>query len=210
MRISTSPTRSPVRFSARAMPVSLPLTLLAAFAAFAIALAFAPAAALAFAPAAARAADDEKDWTILGETSIKDAKDAAKDSADRGGSAKDRKRGEKDGQKEDKKREGEKKAEPGTAAGEIDVRAALVKRIKFEVRGAEVEFKKIIVTYESGDPEEIEVREEKVRNRGRTRTIDLKGGNRAIKKVLVSYKAEKTDNAKDSDRDSKIILLGHK
>ena len=179
--------------SARSMALSLPLTVLAAF-----------AIALAFAPAAARGAEeDDKNWTILGETSIKDAKDAAKGD----GGKKDGKRGDKDG---DKKRNGEKKAEAGTAAGEIDVRAALVKRIKFEVRGAEVEFKKVTVTYEGGDPEEIEIREEKVRNRGRTRTIDLKGGNRAIKKVLVSYKAEKTDNAKDSDRDSKIILMGHK
>ena len=184
-----------MRTPTQSMAVSLPLTVLAAF-----------AIVLAFAPAAARGAEeDDKDWTILGETSIKDAKDAAKDAG--GGGGKDRKRGEKDGEK---KKEGEKKAEAGTAAGEIDVRAALVKRIKFEVRGAEVEFKKVTVTYESGDPEEIEIREEKVRNRGRTRTIDLKGGNRAIKKVLVSYKAEKTDNAKDSDRDSKIILLGHK
>jgi len=184
-----------MRTPTRSMAVSLPLTVLAAF-----------AIALAFAPAAARGAEeDDKDWTILGETSIKDAKDAAKDAG--GGGGKDRKRGEKDGEK---KKEGEKKAEAGTAAGEIDVRAALVKRIKFEVRGAEVEFKKVTVTYESGDPEEIEIREEKVRNRGRTRTIDLKGGNRAIKKVLVTYKAEKTDNAKDSDRDSKIILMGHK
>ena len=163
MRTSTTP--------ARFMAVSLPLSVLAAF-----------AIALALAPAAARGAEeDDKNWTVLGETSIKEAKDAAKDA----GAKNDGKRGDKDGG--DKKREGEKKAEAGTAAGEIDVRAALVKRIKFEVRGAEVEFKKVTVTYESGDPEEIEIREEKVRNRGRTRTIDLKGGNRAIKKVLVSY-----------------------
>ena len=187
-----------MRSPTRSIAVSLLLTVLAAFA---IVLAFAPARARAQA-----AEDPDKDWTILGETSIKDVKDAAKDGADRGG-GKDRNRGEKDG---DKKKGGEKKAEPGTAAGEIDVRAALVKRIKFEVRGAEVEFKKVTVTYESGDPEEIEIREETVRNRGRTRTIDLKGGNRAIKKVLVSYKAELTDNAKDSDRDAKIILMGHK
>jgi len=137
--------RTPTRcIAVRSLAVSLlPLVVLAAF-----------AIALAFAPSAARGADeDDKDWTILGETSIKDAKDAAKDAG--GGGGKDRKRGEKDGEK---KREGEKKAEAGTAAGEIDVRAALVKRIKFEVRGAEVEFKKITVTYESGDPEEIEVR----------------------------------------------------
>jgi hypothetical protein len=156
------------------------------------------AMALTFAPAPARAADDDKDWKVMGEVKIKDAKDAAG-----GAQGKDRKKG-------GDKKGGDKKAEAGTAAGEIDVVPTLVKRIKFEVRGAEVVFKKITVTYEGGDPEEIEVREEKVRNRGRTRDINLKGGNRAIKKVLLSYKAEKTDNAKDSDRDSLIILLGHK
>ena len=188
-----------MRTLSRSVAVSLPpLSLVAAF-----------VFALAFAPAPARAAaDDDKDWKVMGETKIKDAKDAASG----GGGAregKDRKRG--DGDKKDgEKKDAEKKAEAGTAAGEIDVVPALVKRIKFEVRGAEVEFKKITVTYESGDPEEIEVREEKVRNRGRTREINLKGGNRAIKKVLVSYKAEKTDNAKESDRDSLIILMGHK
>ena len=164
-----------------------------------LAAAFA-AAMLAFAPAPAWAADaaaDDKDWKVLGEAKIKDAKDAASGGSEGG----KRKRGD-----------GEKKAEAGATAGEIDVSAAegLVKRIKFEVRGAEVEFKKITVTYESGDPEEVEVRDEKVRNRGRTRTIDLKGGNRAIKKVLLSYKAKKTDEAKENDRDARIILLGHK
>jgi hypothetical protein len=196
-----TPTRS---VAVRPTPVSsLPLIVLAAFA---IALASTPARTRA------AAANDDKDWKVLGEMKIKDAKDAASSS----GAAKDRNK--KDGSKKDSgkkdsgdKNSGDKKAaEPGTAAGEIDVVPALVKRIKFEVRGAEVTFKKITVTYESGDPEEIEVREEKVRNRGRTREINLKGGNRAIKKVLVSYKADKTDNAKDSDRDALIVLLGHK
>lgn len=61
------------------------------------------------------------------------------------------KRGDKDKDKES----------AGGTTGTIDVSAAegLVKGLKFEVRGAEVEFKKITVTYESGDPEEIEVRE---------------------------------------------------
>jgi hypothetical protein len=183
------------------MAVALPPVIV--FAAF--------ATALVFAPARARAADDDKDWKVLGDMKIVDAKDAAAS-----GAARDRKRGDGDkkkdrGKKDDRdKKDDDDKAEAGTAAGDIDVVPALVKRIKFEVRGAEVEFKKITVTYESGDPEEIEVREEKVRNRGRTREINLKGGNRAIKKVLVSYKAEKTDNAKDSNRDALIILLGHK
>src|SRR5437764_2263748 len=34
------------------------------------------------------------------------------------------------------------------------------KRIKLEVRGADVQFKKITVVYESGDPEEVDVRDE--------------------------------------------------
>ena len=183
-----------MRTPPRSVAVSLlPLSVLAALV---IALAFAPAPARA-------AADDDKDWKIKGEMKIKDAKDTT--GGGRGGrDGKDRKRGDGD------KKDGDKKAEAGTTAGEIDVVPTLVKRIKFEVRGAEVEFKKITVTYESGDPEEIEVRDEKVRNRGRTRTIDLKGGNRAIKKVLLSYKAKKTDTAKEEDLDSRIILLGHK
>ena len=174
--------RTSTRFPAPAA-IWLPVLLLAAFA----------AAAIVFAPARARAADDDKDWKVLGECKIEKGKQASGDKP---------KRGEKDKDKES----------AGGTTGTIDVSAAegLVKRIKFEVRGAEVVFKKLTVTYESGDPEEIEVRDEKVRNRGRTRTIDLKGGNRAIKKVLLSYKAEKTDNAKEGDVDARIILMGHK
>ena len=151
---------------------------------------------LVIAPARAFGADDDKDWKVLGETKIKDAKDAASGGA--GGT--NRKRG--DGEKKD----GQKKAEAGTAAGEIDVSAAegLVKRIKFEVRGADVEFKKITVTYENGDPEEVEVRD-KVRRGGKSRAIDLKGGNRVIKKVLIAFKVDK-----DADRDARIVLMGHK
>ena len=204
MRTPIPPTRS---VAVRSMAVSsLPLPSLLVLAAFAI--------ALALAPARARAAEDDKDWKVMGEMKIKDMKDAA--SAKDAGGSKDRKKdGGGDKKKDGAKKDGgggggDKKAEAGTAAGEIDVVPALVKRIKFEVRGAEVTFKKITVTYESGDPEEIEVREEKVRNRGRTREINLKGGNRALKKVLVSYMAEKTDNAKDSDRDALIVLLGRK
>src|SRR5690349_18593238 len=105
--------RTPTRSIRAAMAVSLlPLIVLAAF-----------AIGLAFSPGRARAADDDdKDWTVLGDTSIKDAKDAAKDGADRGG-GKDRKRGDGDKKDDDKKngdkKDGDKKAEAGTAAGEI-------------------------------------------------------------------------------------------
>ena len=80
----------------------------------------------------------------------------------------------------------------------------LVKRIKFEVRGADVEFKKVTVTYENGDPEQIDIRD-KVRRGGKTRTIDLRGGNRVIKKVIVALKIDG-----DTDRDAKVILMGRR
>ena len=110
--------------------------------------------------------DDDKDWKVLGETSI----------------------------------------ERNAATKQIDVggEEGLVKRIKFEVRGTDVEFKKVTISYENGDPEEIDVRD-KVRRGGKTRAIDLKGGNRVIKRVTMAIKADK-----DADRDARIILLGHK
>ena len=113
-----------------------------------------------------RAADDEKDWKVLGNAKI------------------------------------ERKS--GSAKIDVGGEEGLVKRIKFEVRGADVEFKKVTVSYNSGDPEEIDIRDE-VRRGGKTRAIDLKGGNRVVKKVLIAFTADK-----DSDRDAAIVLLGSK
>jgi hypothetical protein len=92
----------------------------------------------------------------------------------------------------------------GTAQIEVGAEEGLVKRIKFEVRGTDVEFKKVTVAYEKGDPEEVEVRD-KVRKGGKTRAFDLKGGNRVIKKVTIAFKVDK-----DADRDARIVLMGHK
>jgi len=92
----------------------------------------------------------------------------------------------------------------GTAQIEVGAEEGLVKRIKFEVRGTDVQFKKVTVTYENGDPEEIDVRDD-VRRGGRTRPIDLKARNRLVKKVLIAFKVDK-----DADRDARIILMGHK
>ena len=101
---------------------------------------------------------------------------------------------------------GDAKIERKSGSAKIDVggEEGLVKRIKFEVRGADMEFKKVTVTYESGDPEEIDIRDE-VRRGGKTRAIDLKGGNRVIKRVVIAFKVDK-----DADRDARIILLGSK
>jgi len=101
---------------------------------------------------------------------------------------------------------GEVKIERKSGNSQIDVAGAegLVRQIKFEVRGAEVEFKKVAITYEKGDPEEIDIRDS-VRRGGRTREINLKGGNRAIKRVVITFKVDK-----DADRDALIVLLGKK
>jgi len=92
----------------------------------------------------------------------------------------------------------------GTATIEVGAKEGLVKRIKFEVRGTDVEFKKVTVTYEKGDPEEVEIRD-KVSRGEKTRAIDLEGGNRTIKKVVIAFKLDK-----DVDRDARIVLMGHK
>ena len=92
----------------------------------------------------------------------------------------------------------------GTATIEVGAKEGLVKRIKFEVRGTDVEFKKVTVTYEKGDPEEVEIRD-KVSRGEKTRAIDLEGGNRVIKKVMIAFKLDK-----DVDRDARIVLMGHK
>ena len=92
----------------------------------------------------------------------------------------------------------------GTAEIKVGGEEGLVKRIKFEVRGTDVEFKKVTITYENGDPEQVDIRD-KVRRGGKSRAIDLKGGNRVIKKVLIAFKLDK-----DADRDARIVLMGHK
>src|SRR4051794_16553278 len=97
----------------------------------------------------ASAADDDKDWKVMGDASIG--------------------------------------REAGTAEIKVGAEEGLAKRIRLEVRGVEVEIKKLTITYEEGDPEQVDVRE-KVRRGGKTRAIDLKGGNRVIKKVLIAFK----------------------
>ena len=101
---------------------------------------------------------------------------------------------------------GDAKIERKSGTAQIDVggEEGLSKRIKFEVRGTDVEFKKVTVSYANGDPEEVDVRD-KVRRGGKTRAINLKGGNRVIKKVLVAFTLDK-----DADRDARIVLLGSK
>src|SRR4051812_35362713 len=97
----------------------------------------------------------------------------------------------KDDDEKDWKVLGEAKVDKRSETDEIKIGGdeGAFKRIKFEVRGADVTFKKVSVVYESGDPEQLEVRDT-VKRGSQTRPIDLKGGRRAIKKVVMVYKAE--------------------
>jgi hypothetical protein len=97
---------------------------------------------------------------------------------------------------------GEAKVEARGETDEIKVGSGVFKRIKLQVKGADVEFKKLTVVYENGDPEQVDLRD-KIKRGGETRAINLKGRNRAVKKVILAYKADK-----GADRDAHVILLG--
>jgi len=107
---------------------------------------------------------------------------------------------------DDWKRLGTKEVQHRAERDEIDVGAdeGVFKALKFEVKAADLEIIKITVVYVSGDDEELNVRE-KVKKDGETRAIDLKGGKRAIKKVVLFYRTEKRE-----DRDARVILYGRR
>jgi len=101
---------------------------------------------------------------------------------------------------------GQAKVDKRAEADEIKVGSdeGVFKQIKFEVRGADVEFKKVTVVYSNDESEEVQVRN-KIKRGEQSRPIDLKGRNRSIKKVLLAYKT-----VSDGDADARVILLGHK
>ena len=62
-------------------------------------------------------------------------------------------------------------------------------KLKLKVAGSPIEIKSLHVIYGNGDPDKLEVREH-IRSGGETRSIDLRGGDRVIKKVIIWYKTE--------------------
>jgi hypothetical protein len=61
------------------------------------------------------------------------------------------------------------------------------RRLRFKVKDAPLELKRMVVTYESGEPDNIEVREN-IAKGGESREIDLKGsGTRSIRRVDFWY-----------------------
>lgn len=62
-------------------------------------------------------------------------------------------------------------------------------KIKLVVKGNEVEFKDVDIVYGNGQRDDIKIRN-RIRAGGETRAIDLKGGDRFIKRVELVYKSK--------------------
>lgn len=62
-------------------------------------------------------------------------------------------------------------------------------KIKLVVKGNEVEFKDVDIVYGNGQRDDVRIRN-RIRAGGETRAIDLKGGDRFIKRVEMVYKSK--------------------
>jgi hypothetical protein len=77
------------------------------------------------------------------------------------------------------------------------------RKIKLEVHGADVEIIKLTVTYGDGDKDnDINVKD-KIKDGKETRAIDLEGGERVIRKVVLFYKTDADENRK-----ARVVLFG--
>jgi hypothetical protein len=64
------------------------------------------------------------------------------------------------------------------------------RKIKFEVKGADLNLQRLVVTYDNGEPDNIEVREN-IRQGGESRAIDLRGkGKRSIRRIDFWYDSQ--------------------
>ena len=106
----------------------------------------------------------------------------------------------------DWKKLGEKKVEERLEQDEIEVGRdeGMFRAIKLEVRDADVEILKVRVVYARGGDDDFEVRD-KIKEGGQTRPLDLKGGDRAIRKVVLTYRTPKRENHR-----AKVVLFGRR
>ena len=106
----------------------------------------------------------------------------------------------------DWKRLGQKEASQKADRDEVSVGAdeGVFKSIKLQVLKADVEFMSVRVVFANGADQEIELRN-KVRAGGETRSIDLEGRNRSIRKVVFLYRAEKR-----ARKSAVVVLYGRR
>lgn len=69
---------------------------------------------------------------------------------------------------------------------EVGFRDGRFRAIQLRVRGGGVEFDRVVVHYEDGEPEVVTARE-RVRDGGATHVMDLRGNRRAIRSVELWY-----------------------
>ena len=63
------------------------------------------------------------------------------------------------------------------------------RRLKLKVTGASLDMARMVVTYDGGSPERIELRQH-IKQGGESRVIDLKGGKRSIRSIEFWYDAK--------------------
>jgi hypothetical protein len=69
------------------------------------------------------------------------------------------------------------------------------RKLKFKVSDAPLNMNRVVVTYDSGAPETLNVRED-IPKGGETRDIDLKGGKRSIRTIEFWYESKGMLNGK--------------
>ena len=69
------------------------------------------------------------------------------------------------------------------------------RQLKIKVTNSAVNIDRIVVIYDSGEPDKLEVREE-LKDGGETRPIDLKGGKRSLRKIEFWYDSKGFLNGK--------------
>ena len=69
---------------------------------------------------------------------------------------------------------------------QVDFRDGRFRAIQLRVRGGAVDFDRVVVHYEDGEPEVVAARE-RVRDGGATQVLDLRGNRRAIRSVELWY-----------------------
>jgi hypothetical protein len=77
----------------------------------------------------------------------------------------------------------------------VDGRNDDFRKLKFKVTDSPLNMHKIIVTYDNGPPESLEVRED-IQKGGETRDIDLSGGKRSIRTIEFWYDTKGLLNGK--------------
>ena len=85
---------------------------------------------------------------------------------------------------------------------DVQLRDGTFQQLKFVVRGGALNMHKVVVHFENGGQQEIELRHN-FAPRSSSRIVDLKGNNRLIEKISFWY-----DTVNSSNRKAKLTVLG--